>query len=196
VVLGLRVIFIAISIYYFVDTAINLSKLNNELKKYQKYFKSKGDFQTAEEGIIDLMNFVAVDIFNLANCSRAAIYDSKNMFLVKSITVPSYSDKLLGYAELLNADSYGVTDDFIDQSKTLLNSCNTVTTSGKSIDNKLKDLKTAFQTFFDSKKPETVFLNVSIELSSVVGKYSIIAESINDDQHNVNRFLTKVSESI
>ena len=43
-------------------------------------------------------------------------------------------------------------------------------------------------------KPEEVFLKVSTELSTVVGKYSIIAESINDDQHNVSRFLTKVSE--
>ena len=79
------------------------------------------------------MNFVGVDIFNLANCSRAAIYDSKNMLLVKSITLPRYHEKALDYAEQLNADSYGLTDDFIDKSKALLDSCNTVAASGKSI---------------------------------------------------------------
>jgi hypothetical protein len=139
------------------------------------------------------MNLVGVDIFNLANCSRAAIYDSKNMLLVKSITLPRYHDTTLDYAEQLNADSFGLTDDFIDKSKSLLDSCNTVAASGKSVADKLKDLKTAFQTFFDSMKPEEVFLKVSTELSSVVGKYSIVSDSINEDQHNVNRFLTKVS---
>lgn len=37
-------------------------------------------------------------------------------------------------------------------------------------------------------------MKLSIELSQVVGQYSLVSDSINDDQHNVNRFLKKVAD--
>ena len=95
------------------------------------------------------MNLVAADIFNQPNCSRAALYDCKNMFLVKSITLPRYHQKALDYSKKLNPVDFGITQDFIDKSYSLVDSCNLIVKSGKSRKQKLDDLKTYFKSYFD-----------------------------------------------
>ena len=62
------------------------------------------------------MTLAAGDIFSLANCTRAAFYDSKNMFLVRSITMPRNHDKILEFAKRLNPVKFGLTDLFISKS--------------------------------------------------------------------------------
>lgn len=171
-----------------------MAELGKQLAKYQEYFKSGGDFEQAEDGVMELMNCVAADISNLAYCSRAAIYDAKNMFLVKSIALPTYQELNLAYSKKLNPDSFGLTQDFMDQTNYLLNFCNALMKSGKSRKDKLRELEGQFKIFFDQKKPEQVFMNVSIELSQTFGKYSLISQHMMDDQHNAQRFLKNVSE--
>lgn len=74
--------------------------------------------------MIDIMNRVAADIFTLANCSRAGLYDSKNMFLVKSITLPKYYDENFEYANKLDPLDFGLTEEFISKSYDLVSTCN------------------------------------------------------------------------
>ena len=106
------------------------------------------------------MNLVAADIFNLANCARAGIYDTVNMLLIKSFTQQQYQDEMLSYIKRLNLDNLGLTQSFIDNAGVLINSCNTVTTSGKATDEKLKDIKTCYKTFFDGSFPKKVFMTI------------------------------------
>lgn len=191
---GIRLIFIAVAIYGFVQGVIGLVHLKEQLDTYQQFFSTAGDFENAEKGVINLMVLAAGDIFTLANCTRAAFYDSKNMFLVRSITMPRNHDIVLGCAKRMNPLKFGLTDLFISKSQELINSCNTTVQSQKDIKGKLQDLVDCFQAYFDSQKPEEIFLNSSKELSQVVSKYGVIEDDINQDSHNVVRFLTAVSE--
>ena len=56
----------------------------------------------------ELMNDVASDIFNLANFGRAAIYESKNVLLVKSITISRFYEESLDYARQLDPYKVGI----------------------------------------------------------------------------------------
>ena len=91
------------------------------------------------------MNRVASDFFTLANCARATIYDAKNMFLIKSILTPIYYQTCLDNAKTLNPDNLGLTDDFIQYAKDLVDSCNTTTNSNVSKQDKLKALVSSYQ---------------------------------------------------
>ncbi len=55
------------------------------------------------------MEYVASDIYNLANCSRAAFVDCRNIFLVKSIVQMKYYETVWGYSKKLNPDTLGLT---------------------------------------------------------------------------------------
>ena len=61
-------------IWGFFNGVLNLIHLRQTLETYQKYFQSSGEFEKAEQGVLNLMKFTAMDIFNLANSSRSAIY--------------------------------------------------------------------------------------------------------------------------
>lgn len=138
------------------------------------------------------MGLVAVDIFNLANASQAAFTDSRNLFLAFSITLARFQETTLAFAKRLDPTKFGLTPDFIDKSKILLDDCNKVTKSGHSTAQQLKDLENHFRKFYDDKDPEKVFRDLSIELSQVVGQYGLIASSITMDQDSVNRMINQV----
>lgn len=140
------------------------------------------------------MNCVAADIFNLGNASRAGFYDSRITLLIMSITFPRFQDTLIAFSKRLDNEKFGMGDDFIDESKGLIDSCNTVVKSTKPSKEKLKELEHYFRNFFDAKKPEKVFLDVSIELSKVTGEYSVISTGVQADQGRSKRLLENVSE--
>lgn len=104
--------------------------------------------------MISLMSLAASDIFNLSNCGRAAVSETKNVFLVKSILTPLLCQKALEFANDLSVDALGLTDSFISSARTFVVSVNTAHNSGKSRKEKLQDLQTAFKTFFDEKRPD------------------------------------------
>lgn len=64
--------------------------------------------------------------------------------------------------------------------------------SGKSNKQKLEEFKSIFSKFFKNNSPETVFMNVSIKLSKMMGDYSLISKSLNHEEKNVNQFLRRV----
>lgn len=64
--------------------------------------------------------------------------------------------------------------------------------SGKSNKQKLEEFKSIFSKFFKNNSPETVFMNVSIKLSKMMGDYSLISKSLNHEENNVNQFLRRV----
>lgn len=64
--------------------------------------------------------------------------------------------------------------------------------SGKSNKQKLEEFKSIFSKFFKNNSPETVFMNVSIKLSKMMGDYSLISKSLNHEEMNVNQFLRRV----
>lgn len=64
--------------------------------------------------------------------------------------------------------------------------------SGKSNKQKLEEFKNIFSKFFKNNSPETVFMNVSIKLSKMMGDYSLISKSLNHEENNVNQFLRRV----
>lgn len=70
---------------------------------------------------------VASDLFTLANNARATLIDCKNMFVIKAITTPIYYKTNIKYAKQVNPITLGLTDDFINYTKALINSCNTIT---------------------------------------------------------------------
>ena len=64
--------------------------------------------------------------------------------------------------------------------------------SGKSNEQKLEEFKSIFSKFFKNNSPETVFMNVSIKLSKMMGDYLLISKSLNHEEKNVNQFLRRV----
>ena len=69
--------------------------------------------------MIELMNYVARDIFTLGCASRAAYVDSQNVLLMASITLARYQESVMSYAKNLNYKDTGLTDQFIDASLVL-----------------------------------------------------------------------------
>ena len=129
------------------------------------------------------MNFVAADIFNLGNASRAAFYDSRITLLLMSILYPRHHDRFIDYSKRLDNEKFGMGDDFIDESKRLIDSCNGVVTSNTTSTHKLKDLEHYFTKFFGTKNPEKAFLDVSIKLPKVTDEqYSIISNGVQEYQ--------------
>jgi hypothetical protein len=78
------------------------------------------------------MSLVGVDIFNLANATQAAFVDSRNLLLTYSVTLSEHQEAALSFAKRLNPTNFGLTQDFIDKSRILLDDCNQVAKSGKS----------------------------------------------------------------
>lgn len=58
------------------------------------------------------MSLTVTDIFNMANQSRVALFESSNMLLVRSVILPRYNEVVLAYSKRLNADNFGLGDLF------------------------------------------------------------------------------------
>jgi hypothetical protein len=83
------------------------------------------------------MGSVAADILNLASYSQTAFVDSRNLFLILSVTLARNQETVLDFAKRLDQTKFGLTQDFIEKSKALVDSCNEVSKSGKSTAYKL-----------------------------------------------------------
>ena len=64
----------ASDVYSFISGVIDLVQLRQTFQANIKYFQSSGEFENAEQGMLELMKCTVIDIFNLANSSRAAIF--------------------------------------------------------------------------------------------------------------------------
>lgn len=112
--MGLRVVMIGVAVFEFVKGVISLIALQKEVDCYRKYFSEDGEFEQSKEGMIELMNYTAGDIFNLGCASRAAYFDCRNMLYVTSICSPLQQETVLAFAKRLNPVQTGLTDVFID----------------------------------------------------------------------------------
>lgn len=75
--MGLRIVSIGVVIWEFYKGVKSLFALSNKLNYYRQYFSADADFEKSKEGLIELMNYVAGDIFTLGCASRAACLDSQ-----------------------------------------------------------------------------------------------------------------------
>jgi hypothetical protein len=112
--MGLRVVKIGIAIFEFVQGIINLIALQKEVDFYRNYFSEGGEFEQAKDGMIELMNYTAGDIFNLGCASRAAYYDCRNYLYATSICSPLQHETVFSYTKMLDPIKAGLTDVFID----------------------------------------------------------------------------------
>lgn len=166
------------------------------MKTYNKdvvYFGDNGKFQEAEEGVIGVMSQIAADIYTLANCARAGVIDCKNMFYVRCVCMPRYSEDLIKQASLINVDKMGLTQKFVDGAQDLINAVNPVAASNQTRLEKLNALNTAFKNFFDTYDPDTVFEQACTTISGVVGQFSLVSSSIDQDEQNVKALLARTA---
>lgn len=187
--MGLRVVMIGVMVFAFVKGVQNLMTLKNEVDKYKEYFSEGGEFDQSKEGIIELMNYTAGDIFNLGCASRGAYYDTRNSLYVMSITSPQQQETVLAYAKMLDPVADGLTDEFTDKSLILVQNSSTIAKKNINSEQKLVQMQQIFRTFYDKYKPEIVFSNVGSNISAVTGKFSVISPSVINQSNDVNSWL-------
>ena len=72
--MGLNLISFAFDVSGFAQGVIDLIDLHKKLEETRTSFQSAGEFEQAEQGVLDLMKLMVIDIFNLAHITRAGIY--------------------------------------------------------------------------------------------------------------------------